>query len=190
MYQYGTDWQVAEVTDGNFNFLAVYCEANETFQLRGVDSENMQISAPQTYTLTSPVPPNIILIACTSIEEYISYSIDGAEPVLFLENINVTVQDSDQFQPALVIGAYHNNDWETGVYVRSWTAVPGTYNSDLFVIESAYVYNIEMQPDTLVFELSHVGNAGEFIDLDIHGTFVRAGVVHTLSYTAHVRRDE
>lgn len=188
---YGNTNLVANVTDGTFNFTTLICDSSpQEFTLIGYDYENTQTTGSLTYNFATPITVIGNIPACTAINEYVSYQLDG-EDTIFLYQIQAGVNDSGLgFQ----VSSTNGND--QGLYIWGTTIVPGTYTSSTFSLEG----NIGVIPgnvigdDTLVYQLNNFGAVGEYIDMTFSGTYLQYNgtnnpVTRTITGVVHVIRD-
>jgi hypothetical protein len=188
---YGNTNLVANVTDGTFNFTTLICESSpQEFTLAGYDYENNQTTGSMSYTFATPTTVIGNIPACTAINEYVSYQLDG-EDTVFLYQIQTGLNNSGLgFQ----VSSTNGND--QGLYIWGTTIIPGTYTSSTFSLEG----NLGVIPgnvigdDTLVYQLNNFGAVGEYIDMTFSGTYLQYNgtntpVTRTLTGVVHVIRD-
>jgi len=137
-------------------------------------------------------------------QEYITYQINDESPKIFTENLGAILYPIDPFYdyeaPILLIGAdieFHPDCF----YLRgalNTAPYSGVYNSTAnygyepgFIISDCFGNNI-MTPwgNDIIFNITSIGNIGEFIDVNFSGTFTNFDDEESyISGTIHVRRD-
>lgn len=181
-------YSVSPVTNGAFNFNEIYCPSNTQFTLKGYDLENLQTTDSITYNFTAPITNIGNLQACTAVDEFISYQVDGGAPVFLIQQVSggTTTQGTIN-QNSLYLNAYNATG---GLYIWGDTNVPGVYTTAQFSIEGSGVgYVASTTNNTIQFNLNQVGAIGQYIDMTFSGTFTDSNGLHTLSGVAHVIRD-
>lgn len=181
-------YSVSPVTNGAFNFNEIYCPSNTQFTLKGYDLESLQTTDSITYNFTAPITNIGNLQACTAVDEFISYQVDGGAPVFLIQQVSggTTTQGTIN-QNSLYLNAYNATG---GLYIWGDTNVPGVYTTAQFSIEGSGVgYVASTTPNTIQFNLNQVGAIGQYIDMTFSGTFTDSNGLHTLSGVAHVIRD-
>ncbi len=181
-------YSVSPVTNGAFNFNEIYCPSNTQFTLKGYDLESLQTTDSITYNFTAPMTNIGNLQACTAVDEFISYQVDGGAPVFLIQQVSggTTTQGTIN-QNSLYLNAYNATG---GLYIWGDTNVPGVYTTAQFSIEGSGVgYVASTTPNTIQFNLNQVGAIGQYIDMTFSGTFTDSNGLHTLSGVAHVIRD-
>ena len=181
-------YSVSPVTNGAFSFNEIYCPSNTQFTLKGYDLENLQTTDSIAYNFTAPITNIGNLQACTAVDEFISYQVDGGAPVFLIQQVSggTTTQGTIN-QNSLYLNAYNATG---GLYIWGDTNVPGVYTTAQFSIEGSGVgYVASTTPNTIQFNLNQVGAIGQYIDMTFSGTFTDSNGLHTLSGVAHVIRD-
>ena len=175
---------VSAVSNGSFSFNAIVCAASPTnFVLKGVDFESLQQTDSLYFNYTVPVTNVGNIAACNAITEFISYQVDNS-PIVFLVSNTFGNQDGT----TLSVSAYNAN--QTSLYILGQNVTqPGTYTTDNFSIEGAIGYIWDESVNTMVFTVANIGGVGDYIDLTFNGTYTDNTGLHTLSGTAHVKRD-
>ncbi|HEY0046950.1 MAG TPA: hypothetical protein VGB44_09605, partial [Flavobacterium sp.] len=178
---------IAEITNGAFSFNALYCTTQTSFSLEGFDYENLQTTDSINYSFTQPVTNVGNLIACNSVQEFISYQIDDQPTIYILSNLST---DDNGGQGFSVSGF---DESQSGIYIwgSTGTNVPGIYTSADYSLEGNGIYIGPGTTNTMVYVLSSFGQeVGEYVDMTFNGTYEDdAGVTHTLSGTVHVKID-
>jgi hypothetical protein len=179
---------VSPVTNGAFSFNEIYCPSNTQFTLKGYDLENLQTTDSIAYNFTAPITNIGNLQACTAVDEFISYQVDGGAPVFLIQQVSggTTTQGTIN-QNSLYLNAYNATG---GLYIWGDTNVPGVYTTAQFSIEGSGVgYVASTTTNTIQFNLNQVGAIGQYIDMTFSGTFTDSNGLHTLYGVAHVIRD-
>ncbi len=189
---YGNYIDVFSVSNGHFSFNTLTCSPNQAFTLRGVDSDNLQETGVINYNFTAPQTNVGNLQACTSIDEFISYQVDNDTMYVITQEVNATLGSQGQ-AGGLTISGY-NEQTASGfaslyIFSQNVTAV-GVYSTSQFAIEGGQVGFIGNQTtNDIVFNLTHVGAVGEYVDLNFSGTYVgQDGQTHTITGVAHAIR--
>jgi hypothetical protein len=181
-------YSVSPVTNGAFNFNEIYCPSNTQFTLKGYDLESLQTTDSITYNFTAPITNIGNLQACTAVDEFISYQVDGGAPVFLIQQVSggTTTQGTIN-QNSLYLNASNATG---GLYIWGDTNVPGVYTTAQFSIEGSGVgYVASTTTNTIQFNLNQVGAISQYIDMTFSGTFTDSNGLHTLSGIAHVIRD-
>jgi hypothetical protein len=182
-------YSVTPVTNGTFSFNEIYCPSNTQFTLKGFDLENLQKTDSIAYNFTAPITNIGNLQACTAVDEFISYQIDGGTPVFLVENVTGG-SNSQGGLPSGGLNLYGFSGNNQGMSIWGNTNVPGIYNTAQFSIEGSGVgYIYSGITNTIQFNLNQVGVIGQYIDLTFSGTFTDSTGLHTLTGVAHVIRD-
>jgi hypothetical protein len=182
-------YSVTPVTNGTFSFNEIYCPSNTQFTLKGFDLENLQKTDSIAYNFTAPITNIGNLQACTAVNEFISYQIDGGTPVFLVENVTGG-SNSQGGLPSGGLNLYGFSGNNQGMSIWGNTNVPGIYTTAQFSIEGSGVgYIYSGITNTIQFNLNQVGVIGQYIDLTFSGTFTDSTGLHTLTGVAHVIRD-
>lgn len=181
-------YSVSPVTNGAFSFNEIYCPSNTQFNLKGYDLENLQTTDSIAYNFTAPITNIGNLQACTAVDEFISYQVDGGAPVFLIQQVNGgTTTPGTINQYALSLNASNATG---GLYIWGDTNTPGVYTTAQFSMEGSGVgYIASTTPNTIQFNLNQVGAIGQYIDMTFSGTFTDGNGLHTLTGVAHVIRD-
>ncbi|MFN3968387.1 Ig-like domain-containing protein [Flavobacterium sp.] len=181
-------YSVSPVTNGAFSFNEIYCPSNTQFNLKGYDLENLQTTDSIAYNFTAPITNIGNLQACTAVDEFISYQVDGGAPVFLIQQVNGgTTTPGTINQYALSLNASSPTG---GLYIWGNTNVPGVYTTAQFSMEGNGVgYIASTTTNTIQFNLNQVGAIGQYIDMTFSGTFTDGNGLHTLTGVAHVIRD-
>ncbi len=184
-------YSVSPVTNGAFSFNEIYCPSNTQFTLKGFDLENLQKTDSIAYNFTAPITNIGNLQACTAVDEFISYQIDGGTPVFLVENVTGG-SNSQGGLPSGGLNLYGFSGNNQGMSIWGNTNVPGIYTTAQFSIEGSgvgYIYSGTI--NTIQFNLNQVGVIGQYIDMTFSGTYLdpETGATRTLTGVAHVIRD-
>ncbi len=181
-------YSVSPVTNGAFSFNEIYCPSNTQFTLKGFDLANLQQTESIAYNFTTPITNIGNLQACTAVEEFVSYQIDGNAPVFLIQQLSGGTSGSGTVnQNALYLSAHGGN---TSMYIWGNTNIPGVYTTAQFSIEGGGIGSIGPQStNTMQFNLNQVGAIGQYIDMTFSGTYTNTAGLHTLTGVAHVIRD-
>ncbi|RZJ70242.1 carboxypeptidase-like regulatory domain-containing protein [Flavobacterium sp.] len=192
MMTYGNNRDFYPVTNGNFSFNTLTCSPNQPFTLRGIDADNLQETGEINYNFTAPQTNIGNLQACTAVDEFISYQIDNDTVYVITQEVNATLGSQGQVNGLTISG--YNEQTPTGsasLYIFSQnTNTVGVYSTAQFSLESGQLGYIGNQTtNDLVFNLTHVGAVGEYVDLNFSGTYVgQDGQTHTITGVAHAIR--
>lgn len=188
---YGNTNLVASVTDGSFSFNTLICQSSpQEFTLVGFDSQMGQTTGSLTYTFATPTTVIGNIPACTAINEYVSYQLDGEDTVFFYQ-IQAGLNDSGS---GVQVSSTNGNN--QALYIWGATTYPGTYTSSTFSLEGGIgpIPGNVPGDDTLVFQLNNFGAVGEYIDLTFSGTYsqyngTNTPVTRTVTGVVHAIRD-
>jgi hypothetical protein len=174
----------AVVTSGAFEFSIPICDGSANVTLEGYDFENVQTTDSIQYTVAMPVTNVGNLVACTAIDEFISYQIDNQPTVYLIGQLESGTDGPDY----MWVSGY--NEDEGGLNVSGNTQTPGIYNTDIFSIEGNQVYIHDGMTNDVVFTLTQFGPPGDWIDMTFNGTYnTPDNVTHTITGVVHVQRD-
>ena len=186
MMHYGSSYNFAEVTNGNFSFATLVCAPGQTFTLKGGDYDNLQQTDSISYTFSTPVTNVGNLQACNAIDSFISYQIDNQPTVFLIQSVSASTA-----QGGLSISGFNegSSNGQSLFIFGNDVVSPGVYSTSQFVLEGSlgYVYNGSV--NDLVFTVTNLGAVGEYVDLTFNGTYEdNDGIAHTLSGVAHAIR--
>jgi hypothetical protein len=181
-------YSVSPVTNGAFSFNEIYCPSNTQFTLKGFDLDNLQQTDSIAYNFTAPITTIGNLQACTAVDEFISYQVDGGAPLFLIQQVSGGASQQGSInQNSLYLSGFGGNG---GLYIWGSTNVPGIYTTAQFSMEGSGVGFISStSTNTLQFNLSQFGAVGQYIDMTFSGTFTDSTGLHTLTGVAHVIRD-
>ncbi|WP_165395968.1 hypothetical protein [Flavobacterium sp. J27] len=187
LLHYGNQTLVADVTNGSFSFNTLVCSSNDTFTLEAYDYTNLQTSGEIAYTFTTPVTNIGNLIACTAVNEYITYQIDNDPVVYLIGSISAGYSPN-----GLSISIQGNGTTTGGFYLWGNNNVPGIYTTSTYQIEGGdFNYIGQQTTNTVSFNLSNFGTVGTYIDMTFSGTYEDSttNVTHSITGVIHVIRD-
>lgn len=197
---YGNQTFTDGVDDGTFEINLLRCSDNNTFTIKGSDYVNLQSTDSISYTFTPPLTNIGSISACNAITEFIEYTLDDDNSVLFFENIDTSFYMYEDMIPRLGIYTYSDNQ-EISFYFQyrlndnpPYTGeymVTGFGNDIGFASETQDLPFYEASPDnTVVSNITSFGAVGEYIDINFSGNFVGLdGNTHSVVGTIHVLRD-
>ena len=165
------------------------CASNSQFILEGVNYDGLQTTGEISYTYTSPVTTIGTISACDSVSEFISYTINGGQAVYITTGINAGANPSGG--PSSQVLNISGQSTLGGISIWGDYGIPGLYTTaDGFNFEGGAVGYISQQTsNTVVFNLTSVGEIGEYIDMTFAGTYEYSGTLRTISGVVHVIRD-
>ncbi len=175
------------VSNGNFSLNTFICSSGGSFTLQGWDVENLQQTPEMNYTMVSPVTNIGTLTACDTVDEFITYTIDGGPPTMITGLFNAT-GGTAQGTIGLMISSTVD---VPGFYLWGNVSVPGVYSNNEFSIEGSEIGYIG--PNTvndMVYQLNSYGAVGEYIDMTFNGNYEYQGTTRALSGVIHVKRDQ
>lgn len=187
LLHYGNQTLVADVTNGDFEFNTLVCSTNDSFTLEAYDYANLQTSGEITYTFTTPVTNIGNLIACTAVNEYVTYQIDN-DPVQYL----IGPIQAGYSPNGLSISVQGNGTSTNGFYLWGNNNVPGIYTTSTYQLEGGdFNYIGQQTTNTVSFNLSNFGAVGDYIDMTFSGTYENAttNTTHSITGVIHVIRD-
>jgi hypothetical protein len=183
-------YSFSPVTNGAFSFNEIYCPSDTQFTLKGYDLENLQTTDSIAYNFNAPITTIGNLQACTAVDEFISYQIDGGAPIFLIENVSGASNVQGGLPPSGGLNFYGFSGNNQGLSIWGNTNVPGIYTTDQFALEGSGIgYISSTTINTLQFNLNQFGAVGQFIDMTFSGTYTDSNGVHTLTGVVHVIRD-
>jgi len=198
---YGNQTFFDTVDDGAFEINFLRCVEDNTFTIKGSDYDNLQTTDEIAYTFTTPNTAVGTIAACNTVTEFIEYSINGEESILFLENINASFYADGQGQtsgPTLDIfgnGISPNSCFYLYAVLNSPEYI-GTYDSldwdvsgdtGMFIGECIGISNLN---NNITYNLTALGEVGEYIDINFTGSYEDYdGITYTINGIVHVLRD-
>ena len=209
LMRYGNQNLLTNVTNGAFNFTMLVCSATNTgFSLQGFDYDNLQTTNSINFTFTNPTTNVGNITACNTISEFISYRIDQNPVINIRVNINVSTgrwqfpstnwyleisnngSNSTTQNGFNLSGSLGYTPPSNGIINSNDAFPPGIYNTSAFSIFDPQIGSINSQTvNTISFNLSSVGQVGQFVDITFNGTYTNSTGSHTINGVAHVIRD-
>ena len=198
---YGTQVFTDAVTNGNFEINLLRCSDNNTFSVEASDYVNLQSTDSISYTFSSPITNIGTITACNTITEFIQYTIDDGDSVLFTDNISASFYINGDLIPRLSISSYSNNQ-QFGFYFQyrlndnpPYTGeymVTGFGDDIGFASESQDLPFYDASPtNTVISNITTLGNIGDYIDVNFSGDFEDLnGVMRSVTGIIHILRDE
>lgn len=192
--QAGGTLQFTSVENGIFSFNTFVCSPSLTVTVIGADYDSLQETDSITYTLQTPVTNIGNLQACNAVDEFISYQVDDDPTVFIIQNVNASFGSEGQVT-GLTISGYNQqtptNPNGAGLYIYSQSVTTaGVYTTAQFSLEGTLGYVWSGSVNDIVFNVTSVGNVGQYVDMNFSGTFVGDdGQTHTLTGVAHAIRD-
>jgi len=192
---------VSQVTNGLFSFNFAVSTANSTISIEGFDYLNIQGTGAINYTLTTPNTNIGTIAACSSVSEFIQYSIDGGQiEEFFLDSNLIDAYDNANNQGGLGVTIVANNGttcfYLNSIYNTQYPNYEGSYSFGLNNPGEMYTYEcfeIDVNsPTTIVFNLSqYAQNIGDYYDINFSGDYYDyQGVQRTVDGIIHVKRDQ
>lgn len=190
--KYGNQVFKSIVNNGSFSINMLRCQDKNAFTLEGYDYDNKQTTGEINYTFTTPSTDIGVLKSCDTVTEFIQYTLDGKQHLIF-ENIgaslynNSTLNISANSEDLCYIGAFLD-DTTSPKYIGTYgTSCNESLGFSLIECISADNCN----SPNMKFNVTAIGNVGEYIDFNFNGTYLDYdGNSHTLSGTYHVIRDK
>lgn len=174
------------ITNGIINTSILFCNVPTTLTVNGYDYASVQETGSNTVSVDSPVTDLGSLIACTSVSEYITYTIDS-DPSVFVFAPIYCVAGADTIY---LSGVSTNGGW---VELYSSTQTLGSHNYDYTTGMALYIpegINWHESP-SIIFNLNNFGEVGAYVDITFSGTYEDYdNVSHTISGAAHALRDQ
>ena len=198
---YGTQVFTDAVTNGNFEINLLRCSDNVTFSVEASDFVNLQSTDSISYTFSSPITNIGTITACNTITEFIQYTIDDGDSVLFTDNISTSFYINGDMIPRLSISSYSNNQ-QLGFYFQYRLNDNPPYTGEYmvtgfggdigFASESQDLPFFGDDPNNDVISyITNFGDVGEYIDVNFSGNFEDLnGVMRSVTGIIHVLRDE
>ncbi|MFK7781316.1 hypothetical protein [Psychroserpens sp.] len=175
------------VTDGDFEINLIRCDAENTFRIKAYDYVNVQETDSLYYTFTTPLTNLGSIQSCNSIEEFISYQVEGSPTITY----NFDIQGGIDGE---YIGVSHysiNQNFSFNINIPDFNGL-GTYtngsinffdtNNDGTTLESQFVGTTNV---------TAVGEVDEYIDINFSGVITDMNSPDELpiSGTIHAKRD-
>jgi len=175
------------VNNGVFTFSTFYCDPN--FTVEGYDFDGQNGTGEINYNHVSPINNIGNIIACSGLNEYITYQIDGGSPVVLNANARVSYDASNGFW-------LFATNFDKYLDIHGSTNIPGSYTTlDGFSIVQdmlPYIFIDNNNTNNVVFQLNNFGAVGQYIDVTFNGTYTENNgvpITRTISGVAHIIRD-
>ncbi|MFC0603926.1 hypothetical protein, partial [Winogradskyella pulchriflava] len=201
---YGDLSYIDSVINGEFEISLLRCPENNTFSIKGVDFNNLQLTTEINYTFTSPTTNIGVINACNSSVEFIQYSINGVDSYLAIDDIScifyvnwdgshtLSINDSTNGNSCLNILGTLNQESYIGSYSLNLPVsdISEPHFSMWGECIGLYWTSTPNNESTLTFNLTSFGEIGEYVDINFSGTIIRDGDnIDTISGIVHVLRD-
>ncbi|MDH7911867.1 hypothetical protein [Winogradskyella sp. SYSU M77433] len=198
---YGTQVFTDAVTNGNFEINLLRCSDNVTFSVEASDFVNLQSTDSISYTFSSPITNIGTITACNTITEFIQYTIDDGDSVLFTDNISTSFYINGDMIPRLSISSYSNNQ-QFGFYFQFRLNDNPPYTGEYTVtgFNDAIGFGSESQElpffgddpnNDVTSYITNFGDVGEYIDVNFSGNFMGLdGNLHSVVGVIHTLRNE
>ena len=186
------------VTNGSYDVNFISCVEQRRFSIRGFDLDTQQRTESIWYRFTDQETNLGIIAACTTLDEFIQYSIDGNDPITIFSNLeaSLTIQGPQHqlfisgYEPAIeeCIGltGLLNPSQYIGIYETCDIENNCTTGFELECIDIDTSFN-----DTIEFNLNQLEGVSEFIDLNLAGIYYDGvGVQHNITGVVHIRRQQ
>ena len=188
------NYQVAVNADnGSFSFKGLVCNGSNSFTLEGFDFDLQQSTGLINYTFTLPTTSVGTLMTCSSLSEFISYTIDNNPTVFITTNLTCDAYTNAGLD---ISGQAVDNIGNVlhSVYITDMSNIPGIYPS------SSSITNLHVEPDlwgnlrepgaSIQFTLNHIGPIGSYYDLTFTGTYYNSSPnPGHITGTIHIKRD-
>lgn len=199
---YGDQTFYDTVTDGTFEINMLRCSSSDSFSIEAVDTDNLQTTGTISYTFNADETNLGNLLACDAVTEFVQYTVDGTENVLFTTNIQASFMPTGgNSDNSLNISAQRdgggtsngcfylfgtlNDAPHEGVYDN--LTFDDQNDTGIFIGEC-----IDMSQDNTIitYNVTALGDVGEYIDINFEGSYQdRSGNPHTITGVIHVLRD-
>jgi hypothetical protein len=191
------------VNNGTFSFSLIHCiPGQNSFSIEGVDYNNQQTTGIISYTFTSPSTNLGNLVSCNTTSEFLQYSIDNGNVGSHYGVFDISVS-FDPLNPNYNAPTVNISHFST--QTQTCMSLFGVLNSSPPYTGSYDAFDFNNLGDTgfqmgdcpyipnfsnVVFNLTNLGNVGQYIDINFSGTFQDSqGNSHTITGVAHVIRD-
>lgn len=188
---YGGQTFNASVTNGNFQINILKCSTINTFDIDGADLTNLQTAGLSNLTFTSPTTNIGTLTACSTLTEYIQYTLDGTQNTI-LDNIYATYNISSnklnittkKSQDLCYLTANLNPAPSLGTYTNSCSGSIGFNIAECLQMDTC-------NSPAMSYNLTTLGTTvGSYIDINFSGTYLdTSGNTHTINGIYHVLID-
>lgn len=178
------------VNAGSFSFTVLACNTNFSFALNGVDYTSMQQSGDITFATTGVTTNVGNIVTCTNVDEFITYQIDGQAPKVIAtpEVFGVTPLVISTSQNTVNSIYFRIEGVNTGVIGATATGYFLGFKDNNLITKALQV---GVTPGANVtVNINSTGPIGSYVDFTFAGTYTEGSVVHTISGTGHVKRDQ
>ncbi|MFC0427794.1 hypothetical protein [Chryseobacterium scophthalmum] len=179
---------------GDFSFTTYSCTANPQLILEGHDYTNLQTTGEISFTANSPVMNFNNIMACNSVNEFISFKVDNQNVKYVLGNAIRAewsgLTSSSPNMTAKQLRVYHVLPVGDifSMTLNNMLGVPGSFNTEYSLEFSGGNFNYNT--GNVVVQISNFGAVGDYIDFTVNGTYTDiSGGNHTFTATGHVKRD-
>jgi len=193
---YGEETYIDIVTDGIFEINLLRCSSDDTFSIKGVDYTNLQTTDDISFTFTTPITDIGMLLACSSVEEFVQITINDGDPKFDFDDITVTFTEipNNIYPVTHMLQINGGSDGLEGISynLKVWSIAPdfvGTYYVDDTSFTGGPWGNPQVGAITLL-NFNVLGEVGEYVDLSFNGFITSDNGVQPMSCIMHVIRDE
>lgn len=195
---YGIQTFTDVVTDGSFEINLLRCESSTEFSIEASDFVNLQATDSINYTFTTPLTDIGTISACNAVTEFIQYTIDDDEGLFIVDDITASLNPPNPNTNGPNLNIFGNQEQCFYLFaVLNDAPYVGEYGYLQWQDENAVGFNISecnnINDDNngIVFNLTALGDVGEYIDINFSGTYEDFnGNTHTITGVVHVLRDE
>lgn len=201
LLNYNNNTLFSGLNQGEYDFTALVCSGSNNFSIQGYDFDNYQTTGELNYNFTFPETSIDRLMACNTITEFISYSVNG---------FSTLITGDFETQTSLGIPTYANNPFinqftiyalntpsGTGLRVALEAADTniGNHNTSISRVRINEVLNsyffIGFQEESAYnFRINKFGSVGDYMDVSFTGTLTTGqGIPYVVTGIAHVIRD-
>lgn len=199
---YGDQTFYDTVADGAFEINLLRCSSSDSFSIEAVDTDNLQTTGAINYTFDVTTETNLgNLLACNTVTEFIQYTVDGTEDVLFTTNIQASFMPTGgNSDNNLNISGQRDSGTNNGCFylfgILDDAPHTGTYDDINFEdsndtgINIGECIGISQNNNNITYNVTALGAVGEYIDINFSGSYEDFnGNPHTIAGVIHVLRD-
>lgn len=187
---YGNQSYIDTVINGEFEINLLRCAENNTFSIKGVDFNNLQLTTDINYTYTSPITNIGVISACNSIIELIFFTVDGIN-TSFYSDIDVIIEDgvlSIEANTGFYGGLIElNAPAEEGPYIPNTPQI-GILRIGQYLGNNAF--SSHSTPRDIEIFINKISNIGDYIDLNFTANIFRDFEYKSVTGIIHVIRDQ
>lgn len=195
---YGNQTFTDVVTNGEFEINLIRCSENNEFSIEASDFVNLQVTDSINYTFTTPLTDIGTISACNDVTEFIQYTIDDNESLFIVNDITAALYSESPNTTGPNLNIFGNQEQCFYLFaVLNDAPYVGEYGYLMWNDPNAVGFNISecnnINDDNngIVFNLTALGEVGEYIDINFSGTYEDFnGNTHTITGVVHVLRDE